>query len=49
MNRIHFLRACWSDIILIESDGEFGLIDTGYDHDSERISAIVIVFGRISQ
>lgn len=39
MNRIHFFRACWSDIILVESDGMFGLIDTGYDHDSERISA----------
>ncbi|MCR4576861.1 MAG: GNAT family N-acetyltransferase [Clostridiales bacterium] len=45
MNRIHFLRACWSDIILIESDGEFGLIDTGYDHDSERISAYLDSLG----
>ena len=39
MNRIHFLRACWSDIILVESDWKFGLIDTGYAEDSERISA----------
>ena len=39
MNRIHFLRACWSDIILVESDGKFGLIDTGYAEDSGRISA----------
>ncbi|MCR4621130.1 MAG: GNAT family N-acetyltransferase [Clostridiales bacterium] len=45
MNRIHFLRACWSDIILVESDGEFGLIDTGFAGDSERISAYLDALG----
>ncbi len=45
MNRIHFLRACWSDIILVESDEEFGLIDTGYAEDSERISAYLDSLG----
>lgn len=39
MNRIHFLRACWSDIILAESGGSFALIDTGYAEDAERILA----------
>ena len=39
MNRIHFLRACWSDIILVESGGLFALIDTGYAEDSDRIAA----------
>lgn len=29
MNKIHFLRAVWNDVILIESDGLYGLIDTG--------------------
>ncbi len=37
VNRIHFLRACWSDIILVESGGSFALIDTGYAMDSDRI------------
>ena len=45
MNRIHFLRACWSDIILVESDGQFGLIDTGYAEDSGRISAYLDSLG----
>lgn len=39
MNRIHFLRAYWSDIILVESKGEYALIDTGYERDYERILA----------
>lgn len=39
VNRIHFLRACWSDIILVESGGSFALIDTGYAMDSDRIRA----------
>ena len=37
MNQIHFLRAYWSDIILVESDGLFAMIDTGYTRDAERI------------
>ena len=45
MNRIHFLRACWSDIILVESDGQFGLIDTGYAEDSGRIAAYLDSLG----
>ena len=45
MNRIHFLRACWSDIILAESGGQFGLIDTGYAEDSGRISAYLDSLG----
>lgn len=45
MNKIHFLRGCWSDIILVESDGAFGLIDTGYAEDSERISAYLDSLG----
>ena len=39
MNRIHFLRACWSDIILVESGGRFALIDTGFAEAFELISA----------
>ena len=38
MNKIHFIRAYWSDNILIESNGRFALIDTGYARDAERIS-----------
>ncbi len=38
MNRIHFIRACWSDIILLESQGKYALIDTGFsDAFSSRI------------
>ncbi len=37
MNQIHFLRAYWSDIILVESNGLYAMIDTGYDRDAERI------------
>ena len=39
MNKIHFIRAYWSDIILIESDGHFALIDAGYERDLARICA----------
>ena len=45
MNRIHFLRATWCDIILAESGGQFGLIDTGYAEDSERIFAYLDQLG----
>lgn len=38
MNKIHFIRAYWSDNTLIESNGRFALIDTGYDRDAERLS-----------
>ncbi len=37
MDQIHFLRAYWSDIILVESNGRYAMIDTGYDRDAERI------------
>ena len=37
MNQIHFLRAYWSDIMLVESNGLFAMIDTGYLRDAERI------------
>ena len=39
MNRIHFLRACWEDIILIESNGQFAMVDTGTDLVTEQILA----------
>lgn len=31
MNKIHFLRACWNDCMVVESNGLFGIIDTGFD------------------
>ena len=37
MNKIHFLRSYWSDIILLESHGLFAMVDTGYARDFERI------------
>ena len=37
MKRIHFLKAVWSDIILLEQDHNYALIDTGYEKDKEEI------------
>lgn len=37
MNRIHFLKTVWSDIILLESENHFAMIDTGYQHQLEQI------------
>ena len=37
MNRIHFLRAVWSDIIVVESGGRFAMIDTGFEEAFPRI------------
>ena len=37
MNRIHFLRACWQDIIIIESDGLFAMVDTGIYEAADQI------------
>ncbi|MBQ4186702.1 MAG: MBL fold metallo-hydrolase, partial [Firmicutes bacterium] len=37
MNKLHFLRAVWSDIILVESNGLYGLIDTGFARAFPRI------------
>ncbi len=45
MNRIHFLRSYWSDIILIESNGLFALVDTGYARDFDRIKAYLETIG----
>ena len=37
MNRIHFLQAVWQDIILLESGGQYALLDTGTAGSAERI------------
>ena len=37
MNRIHFLKAIWSDIILLEQDQSYAMIDTGYESQKEEI------------
>lgn len=37
MKRIHFLKTVWSDIILLEQDQSFALIDTGYENQKEEI------------
>ena len=37
MKRIHFLKAVWSDIILLEQDNSYALIDTGYENQKEEI------------
>ena len=42
MKRIHFLKAVWSDIILLEQDHNYALIDTGYEKDKEDDGKIII-------
>ena len=37
MKRIHFLKTVWSDIILLEQDNTYALIDTGYENQKEEI------------
>ncbi|MBS7021262.1 MAG: MBL fold metallo-hydrolase, partial [Firmicutes bacterium] len=39
MNQLHFLKTVWSDITLLESENQFGMIDTGYEHQKEQIQA----------
>ena len=38
-NAIHFLRAAWCDIILVESGGKYAMIDTGMAEHADRIIA----------
>ena len=45
MNRIHFLRGCWHDIILIESNGLFAMVDTGIDMVADQIQAYLDQLG----
>ena len=45
MNRIHFLRACWEDMIVIESNGLFAMVDTGTDLSTEQILAYLDSIG----
>lgn len=35
--KLHFLKIVWGDVTVLESDGEFALIDTGYDTTFESI------------
>lgn len=37
MNRIHFIKQVWQDIILLESEGHFALIDTGHFDNFQEI------------
>ena len=39
MNRVHILRSCWQDMILIESNGLYALIDTGTYEAADQIMA----------
>ena len=45
MNRIHFLRAAWCDIILLESGKHYALIDTGVAEAAGRISGYLASLG----
>lgn len=45
MNRIHFLRAIWQDMILIESNGLYAMIDTGVYEDAGQITAYLDQLG----
>lgn len=36
--KIHFLKTRWSDMIVLESNGKFALIDTGFDEQYEQLS-----------
>ena len=45
MNKLHFLRATWCDVILVESNGLFALIDTAYERTFPRIRAYLDKLG----
>jgi len=36
--RIHFLKTQWSDMIILEKDGHFALVDTGFDEQYDQLS-----------
>ncbi len=38
MNKIHFFRACWDDAMLIESNGLYAMIDTGFEDTIDIIA-----------
>ena len=35
---LHFLKITWGDIIILKSDDEVALVDTGYDGNYKEIS-----------
>lgn len=37
--RLHFLKTIWSDMIVLEHEGEFALVDTGFSEQFEQLSA----------
>lgn len=43
--KIHFLKIIWGDATLLEEDGEYALIDTGYDKTFEYIKAYLDELG----
>lgn len=38
MNKVHFLRAAWNDCMVIESNGLFAMIDTGFEDEIGMIA-----------
>lgn len=43
--KIHFLKTMWSDMIILEQNGSFALVDTGFDEQYEQLSAYLDKLG----
>ena len=45
MDRIHFPEQVWEDIIILESEGRFAMVDTGNPSSADRIVAYLRALG----
>lgn len=43
--KLHFLKTQWSDMILLEENGKFALVDTGFLEQYEQLSAYLLKLG----
>lgn len=43
--KLHFLKTMWSDIIILEHEGKFALVDTGFDEQYEQLAAYLLNLG----
>lgn len=43
--RLHFLKTAWSDIILLEHNDEFAMIDTGFAEQFPKINRYLTTLG----
>lgn len=43
--KLHFLKTMWSDIIILEHEGKYALVDTGFDEQYEQLKSYLAMLG----